>query len=91
VLSTTIATMHEEIVTPCTSEALAGPANQVTNVVIQKFCPLDPIEHDQTPNDPVVQRFVLAAFSNTTGRCRGVSRRAVASGLSSGRRDGFVK
>lgn len=64
---TTIATTHDEIVTPYTSEALAGSAKQVTNVVIQNFCPLDPIEHDQTPNDPVVQQLVLAALSNLTG------------------------
>jgi triacylglycerol lipase len=64
VLYTTIATTHDEVVTPYTSEALAGSAKQVTNVVIQNFCPLDPIEHDQTPNDPVVQEFVLAALGN---------------------------
>jgi triacylglycerol esterase/lipase EstA (alpha/beta hydrolase family) len=64
---TTIATTHDEIVTPYTSEALAGPADQVTNVVIQNFCPLDPIEHDQTPNDPVVQQLVLAALTNANG------------------------
>jgi triacylglycerol esterase/lipase EstA (alpha/beta hydrolase family) len=67
VLYTTIATTHDEIVTPYTSEALAGPASQVTNVVIQSFCPLDPIEHDQTPNDPVVQQLVLAALGNANG------------------------
>jgi pimeloyl-ACP methyl ester carboxylesterase len=67
VLYTTIATTHDEIVTPYTSEALAGPASQVTNVVIQNFCPLDPIEHDQTPNDPVVQQLVLAALGNAHG------------------------
>lgn len=64
---TTIATTHDEIVTPYTSEALAGPADQVTNVVIQNFCPLDPIEHDQAPNDPIVQEIVLAALSNQQG------------------------
>ena len=67
VFYTVIATTHDEIVTPYTSEALAGPAKRVTNVVIQHFCPLDPIEHDQTPNDPVVQQLVLAALSNATG------------------------
>ena len=67
VFYTVIATTHDEIVTPYTSEALAGPARQVTDVVIQHFCPLDPIEHDQTPNDPVVQQLVLAALSNKAG------------------------
>ncbi len=64
---TVIATTHDEIVTPYTSEALAGAAKQVTNVVIQHFCALDPIEHDQTPNDPVVQQLVLASLSNANG------------------------
>ncbi len=67
VLYTTIATTHDEIVTPYISQALAGPATQVTNVVIQTFCPLDPIEHDQTPNDPVVLQLVLAALNNANG------------------------
>ena len=67
VFHTTIATIHDEIVTPYTSQALVGPAKRVTNVVIQDFCPLNPIEHDQTPNDPVVQKFVLAALANTKG------------------------
>ena len=67
VFYTVVSTTHDEVVTPYTSQALAGPAWQVTNVVIQHFCPLDPIEHDQTPNDPVVQRLVLAALNNSSG------------------------
>ena len=60
-------TIHDEIVTPYTSQALAGPANRVTNVVIQDFCPLNPIEHDQAPNDRVVQQLVLGALMNASG------------------------
>jgi triacylglycerol lipase len=67
VLYTVISTTHDEVVTPYTSQALAGPARQVTNTVIQSLCPLDPIEHDQTPNDPVVQQLVLAALNTNTG------------------------
>ncbi len=59
---TVISTTHDEVVTPYTSQALAGPARRVTNVVIQDKCPTDPIEHDQTPNDPVVQAMVLNAL-----------------------------
>lgn len=59
---TTIATRHDEVVTPFTSQALAGPARRVTNVVIQDLCPLDPVEHDQAPNDPVVLRLVADAL-----------------------------
>ena len=51
---TVISTTHDEVVTPYQSQALTGSASQVTNLVIQDKCPADPIEHDQTPNDPVV-------------------------------------
>ncbi len=67
VFYTTIATIYDEIVTPYTSQALAGNAKQVTNVVIQDHCALNPIEHDQAPNDRVVQQFVLAALSVKNG------------------------
>jgi len=59
---TVISTTHDEVVTPYTSQALAGSARQVTNITIQNKCRLDPIEHDQTPNDPVVQQLVLNAL-----------------------------
>ena len=64
---TVISTIYDEVVTPYTSQALAGPATQVTNLVIQDYCPLDTIEHDQTPNDPVVQQIVAAALSHNSG------------------------
>ena len=31
--------------------------------MIQDLCPADPIEHDQTPNDPVVQQLVGNALA----------------------------
>jgi len=64
---TVISTRNDEVVTPYTSQALAGPARQVTNIVIQDTCSLDPIEHDQAPNDPVVHQLVLEALSHRTG------------------------
>lgn len=64
---TVISTIYDEVVTPYTSQALAGPAGQVTNLVIQDYCPLDTIEHDQTPNDPVVQQIVSAALAHESG------------------------
>ena len=64
---TVISTTHDEVVTPYTSQPLAGPASHVTNIVIQDDCPLDPIEHDQTPNDPVVQQRVNAALGHNHG------------------------
>ena len=67
---TVISTTHDEVVTPYTSQALAGPATQVTNTVIQQLCPADPIEHDQTPNDPVVQQLVGNALSRASATAR---------------------
>lgn len=64
---TVISTTHDEVVTPYTSQALAGPESHVTNLVIQDYCPADPIEHDQTPNDPVVQQIVSAALNRENG------------------------
>jgi len=64
---TVISTTHDEVVTPYTNQALAGSAAQVTNIVIQALCPADPIEHDQTPNDPVVQQLVGNALSRSSG------------------------
>lgn len=63
-LYTVIATVYDEVVTPYQSQFLAGNAAQVTNVTIQDACPLDVIEHDQTPNDPVVHQWVLNALSH---------------------------
>ncbi|WP_431218143.1 lipase family alpha/beta hydrolase [Leifsonia xyli] len=64
---TVISTTHDEVVTPYQSQALSGPKSQVTNLVIQDACPADLIEHDQTPNDPVVQQLVLEALSVPDG------------------------
>jgi triacylglycerol esterase/lipase EstA (alpha/beta hydrolase family) len=64
---TVISTKNDEVVTPYTSQALAGPRSRVTNIVIQDDCPLDQIEHDQTPNDPVVQQLVSAALNRKNG------------------------
>lgn len=65
---TVISTTHDEVVTPYQSQFLAGPAEKVTNITIQDKCPADPIEHDQTPNDPVVQRLVLNALGSPAGQ-----------------------
>ncbi|MCZ2812815.1 MULTISPECIES: esterase/lipase family protein [unclassified Modestobacter] len=64
---TVISTVYDEVVTPYTSQALDGAPQQVTNIVLQDKCPLDPIEHDQAPNDPVVHQWVLEALSQRTG------------------------
>ncbi|MEV5507167.1 alpha/beta fold hydrolase [Streptomyces orinoci] len=60
---TVITTRHDEVVTPYTSALLSGPAEHLTNVVLQDKCPLDPFMHDQATKDPVVAQWVLNALS----------------------------
>ncbi|SDX60933.1 hypothetical protein SAMN05661080_00565 [Modestobacter sp. DSM 44400] len=64
---TVISTTHDEVVTPYQSQFLAGPRRQVTNILVQDRCPDDMVEHDQTPNDPVVHQLVLDALRHNTG------------------------
>lgn len=59
---TVITTRYDEVVTPYESQLLEGRAQDVTNLLIQEKCPLDVVEHDQAPNDPVVHRMVLQAL-----------------------------
>ena len=61
---TVLSTKYDEVVTPYASQFLSGPARQVTNITIQDKCPLDPIEHDQAPNDPVVHQLVSHALTS---------------------------
>lgn len=65
---TVISTTHDEVVTPYQSQFLAGPLQKVTNITVQDKCPADVIEHDQTPNDPVVQRLVSNALGRPAGQ-----------------------
>ena len=62
---TVIATRYDEVVTPYTSQFLAGSSKQVTNITIQDVCPLDLVEHDQAPIDPVVHQLVAHALGRT--------------------------
>jgi triacylglycerol esterase/lipase EstA (alpha/beta hydrolase family) len=59
---TIISTRYDEVVTPFTSQALNGPSNQVTNVVLQNKCPLDVSEHLTIPDEAVTLRWVLNAL-----------------------------
>ncbi len=59
---TVISTKYDEVVTPYESQFLDGPEGQVTNITIQDKCPLDFVEHDQAPNDPVVHQLVSDAL-----------------------------
>lgn len=60
---TVITTRHDEVVIPYTSALLTGPAEHLTNVVLQDKCPLDPFMHDQATKDPVVAQWVLDALA----------------------------
>ncbi|MFF8847565.1 alpha/beta fold hydrolase [Streptomyces sp. NPDC015127] len=62
---TVVTTKYDEVVTPYTSAFLQGPPREVTNVTLQDACPLNTIEHDQAPNDPVVRQWVLHALERT--------------------------
>ncbi|MDQ1057393.1 hypothetical protein QFZ23_001294 [Arthrobacter globiformis] len=64
---TVISTVHDEVVIPYNSQFLAGPARQVTNITVQDKCPADVVEHDQTPNDPVVHQIVAHALGQASG------------------------
>ncbi|MEV4442489.1 alpha/beta fold hydrolase [Streptomyces sp. NPDC049577] len=59
---TVITTRHDEVVIPYTSALLTGPAEHLTNTVLQDTCPLDPFMHDQATKDPVVAQWVLNAL-----------------------------
>ena len=59
---TVISTRYDEVVTPYRSQALAGPASRVTNVVLQDRCPLDISEHVAIQDDPVAAQWVLNAL-----------------------------
>ncbi|MDQ0117887.1 triacylglycerol lipase [Pseudarthrobacter defluvii] len=64
---TVISTTHDEVVIPYNSQFLSGSTRQVTNITIQDKCPADVIEHDQTPNDPVVHQLVANALAQASG------------------------
>ena len=59
---TVISTRYDEVVTPFGSQALSGPASQVTNIVLQNRRPFDISEHLTIPDDPVTLRWVLNAL-----------------------------
>jgi len=58
---TSIVTKNDELVVPYTSGLLA-PAKNVTNVVLQDYCPADQAEHLSVFADPVTAGFIYAAL-----------------------------
>jgi triacylglycerol esterase/lipase EstA (alpha/beta hydrolase family) len=63
---TVITTRNDEVVTPYTSAFLSG-AN-VTNIVVQRQCALDQVEHVAIPYDHIALRDVLNALDPSTAR-----------------------
>ncbi|MGO1049420.1 esterase/lipase family protein [Crossiella sp. CA198] len=59
---TTITTRYDEVVTPFASQHLSGPANRVTNVVLQDACPANLSEHLYIPHSSATIKWVLNAL-----------------------------
>ncbi|MFB9909263.1 esterase/lipase family protein [Allokutzneria oryzae] len=59
---TTIATRYEEVVTPYRGQALSGPSNRVTNVVLQDSCPAHFTEHLLIPHSRPAVKWVINAL-----------------------------
>jgi triacylglycerol lipase len=57
-----LSTTHDEVVTPYTSQALAGDPSVVTNVVLQDKCPEDITDHIGIIYDPVALQWVENAL-----------------------------
>ncbi|RNL52057.1 alpha/beta fold hydrolase [Arthrobacter oryzae] len=64
---TVLSTKYDEVVTPYQSQFLAGSTKKITNITIQDKCPADVFEHDQAPNDRVVQQLVANALGRPAG------------------------
>jgi triacylglycerol lipase len=60
---TVVSTTHDEVVTPYTSQALSGTADQVTNVVLQDKCPADVTDHLGIVYDPIAVQWVENALA----------------------------
>lgn len=64
ILYTTIATRHDLVVIPYTSQALQGPPDRVTNLVLQDKCPGNRAGHLSIRDDPVALQLVLNALEH---------------------------
>jgi triacylglycerol lipase len=62
---TVIETSYDYVVTPYQSAFLSGPANRITNVLLQNACPNDLATHLTIPSDPVAVQWVEEALART--------------------------
>ena len=60
---TVVTTRYDEVVVPYTSAFLA-PGPLTVNLVVQDYCPADPVEHNGMSYDPVVAQFVEDALGH---------------------------
>jgi len=60
---TVVTTRYDEVVVPYTSAFLA-PGPLTVNLVVQDYCPADPVEHNGMSYDPVVAQFVEDALAH---------------------------
>jgi triacylglycerol lipase len=64
ILYTTIASRFDLVVIPHTSQALNGPPDRVTNLVLQDLCPSNTAGHSGIRSDPVTLQLVLNALEH---------------------------
>jgi triacylglycerol esterase/lipase EstA (alpha/beta hydrolase family) len=62
---TVVETRYDEVVTPYTSAFLAGPASQVTNVLLQDACPAHVSEHLSIVLSALTLQWVVNALERT--------------------------
>jgi triacylglycerol lipase len=60
---TVIQTKFDDVVTPYTSAFLQGPSSRVTNVMLQRRCPDDSIDHLSIPLDRIALQWVENALA----------------------------
>ncbi len=62
---TVISTRFDWVVIPVESQAIAGPPERVTNVLLQDRCPTDVYEHLTIPLDPVALQWTINALERS--------------------------
>ncbi|MDR6225707.1 esterase/lipase family protein [Desmospora profundinema] len=61
---TVVATRNDQVVVPYTSSFLSGTPNQVANITLQDYYPLNNIEHQGIAYDPDAFTFVMDALAH---------------------------
>ena len=62
---TVVSTRYDWVVFPVESQAIAGPPERVTNVLLQDRCPTDLYEHLSIPMDPVALQWTINALERS--------------------------